>query len=78
MTDFNATCYLRELQAMNRENTMLTPKNSAYDTIWDCAFDHAIRALLTKQGLTGGQTAAFIRNPNGSYSLQITKKEETP
>lgn len=69
MTDCDAACYLKELQALNQENLLQTPKNQGFDTIWDCAFDHAIRALLEKQGLSPN-SCSFTRNPNGSYLLE--------
>lgn len=69
MTDFDAACYLRELQELNRHSMLQTPQNQNFDTIWDCAFDHAIRALLERQGLSA-DSCSFTRNPNGSYSLK--------
>lgn len=33
MTDCDAACYLKELQALNQENLLQTPKNQGFDTI---------------------------------------------
>lgn len=67
MTDMEAACLLRELRQYNLENKLTTPQNTSMDSIWDCAFDHAIRALLRKAGYQEDWDG-FARNPNGSYS----------
>lgn len=47
MTDNDAIEYLMELKEFNVQGKMVTPKNEnlGYDTFYECAFDHAIRAL---------------------------------
>lgn len=48
MTDLDAAQYLRELKDYNRDGKLATPQNTGFDAFWDCAFDHAIRALEEK------------------------------
>lgn len=48
MTDQDAIEYLVELQQYNKQGMMFTPQNDGPDTFWDCAFEHAIRALEHK------------------------------
>lgn len=69
MTDMDAACLLRELRQYNLEGKLSTPQNASTDTTWDCAFDHAIRALLRKAGYQADWDK-FKRNPNGSYSVE--------
>lgn len=47
MTDRDAIKYIRELMEFNMNGKLLTPKNEnlGYDTFYQCAFEHAIRAL---------------------------------
>lgn len=46
MTDLDAIEYIEELMEFNRNDEMLTPKNiNGFDTFYQCALDHAIRAL---------------------------------
>lgn len=47
MTDLEAIEYLKELMEYNRDGLLSTPKNKEldYDTFYQCAFQHAIRAL---------------------------------
>lgn len=47
MTDLDAIEYIEELKGFNSNGEMITPnnKNLGYDTFYQCAFDHAIRAL---------------------------------
>lgn len=65
MTDLDAACYLKELQAYNKKGVLTTPKNTYTDTFWDCALDHAIRALLEKSGVSE-DCVTFSTTPNGS------------
>lgn len=47
MTDLDAIEYIEELKEFNSNGEMITPKNKnlGFDTFYQCAFDHAIRAL---------------------------------
>ena len=47
MRDIDAVEYLEELKDFNAKGKLITPKNETlgYDTFYQCAFDHAIRAL---------------------------------
>lgn len=45
MTDLDAIEYLEDLKKYNRSDKLITPQNKSFDTFFQCAFDHAIRAL---------------------------------
>lgn len=47
MTDLDAIEYIEELKEFNSNGEMITPKNKSlgFDTFYQCAFEHAIRAL---------------------------------
>lgn len=66
MSDMDAACLLKELSAYNLAGQMLTPQMTSFDTFFQCAFDHAIRALEERADRTNVQ---YTRNPNGSYSV---------
>lgn len=48
MTDLDAAQYILDLKRYNQADKLVTPQNDKFDTFWDCAFDHAIRALEEK------------------------------
>lgn len=52
MTDMDAVEYLEELKQFNENGEIVTPKNKGlgFDTFYQCAFDHAIRALKERAG----------------------------
>lgn len=48
MSDLDAVLCLDELRAYNMQHKLRTPKNNSMSPIWDCALDHAVRALTEK------------------------------
>ena len=64
MTDMDAACLLKELADYNAASAMATPQSGGFDTIFQCALDHAVRALEERAGAAG---TAYVKNPNGSY-----------
>lgn len=53
MTDLDAIEYLQELKEFNVQNQFITPKNKTlgYDTIYQCVFERAIRALKEQMSI---------------------------
>lgn len=53
MSDLEAIEYIKELMEYNRGGELVTPKNKelGYDTFYQCAFQHAIRALEERSGV---------------------------
>lgn len=72
MTDVEAAAYLRELKDYNGQGLMSTPatRPGLPDTFFDCAFDHAIRALERNSGAQGVE---YNKNPNGSYTPVVSR-----
>lgn len=70
MTDIDAIGYLQELKEYNRNNMLRTPQNQCHDTIWDCAIDHAIRALRERAGIPEN-ALSFERNQNRSVDVRL-------
>lgn len=69
MSDLDAAAYLRHLQQYNREGLLQTPQNHVHDSVWDCAFLHAIQALEERASVSG--RVYYKQNPNGSFSAVI-------
>lgn len=69
MTDLEAAACLKELQDYNLRGLLKTPQNEDMDSFWDCAFNHAIRALEERADCEGRVT--YRKNPNGSYTAQL-------
>lgn len=70
MTDLDAACLVKELQEYNVTNQLKTPQMDEHDTIFGCALDHALRALMEKAGVKP-EAARFTKNPNGSFSVCV-------
>ena len=47
MRDRDAVEYIEELMEFNRQGKLITPNNEklGFDTFYQCAFEHAVRAL---------------------------------
>ena len=75
MTDLEAACLLKELSDYNMSGRMSTPQGKGPDSIFQCAFDHAVRALEER---AGRPDAKYARNPNGSYSLAEPETRDCP
>lgn len=67
MADLDSACLIRELMEYNKEGLLLTPQMTEFDTIFDCAFTHAIRALEERSGYGVGEVE-YKRNANGSFT----------
>ena len=72
MTDMDAIEYLEELMKFNRADQMTTPQNKKFDTFYQCAFEHAIRAL--KNGLTEDKSVIPERSSLDDRILTLFKE----
>lgn len=70
MTDMDAACLIQELKEYNRAGQMRTPQMDGPDTIFGCALDHAVRALVERAGMKL-PNVRFDKNPNGSFSAYV-------
>lgn len=70
MTDIDAIGYLQELKEYNQNGVLHTPQNQCHDTIWDCAIEHAIRALR-ERACVPEEALSFSRNQNGSITVLL-------
>jgi len=69
MSDLDAAAYLRELSDYNSSGCMSTPAcPEGKDTFFQCAFDHAIRALEERAGV---KNVRYVKNLNGTYTAII-------
>ncbi|MCM1295889.1 MAG: hypothetical protein NC311_10135 [Muribaculaceae bacterium] len=75
MTDLDAACLLKEPSGRNAQGLMRTPQMQSFDTVFQCAFGHAIRALEER---AGAKDPAYAKSPNGSYSINHDDRKETP
>ena len=66
MTDLDAAAYLKKLRDYNQQGSMPTPASPhGRDPFFDCALDHAIRALEER---SGASAVTYRKHPNGGYS----------
>lgn len=80
MTDLDAIQYLKELKEFNLKGQFVTPKNKSigYDMIYQCAFEHAIRAL--KERLNAEDNWIYCGNgenlppKDGFYLVSLSEK----
>lgn len=74
MTDIDAAGYIRELMEYNAQSVFLTPKNNGFDTFFQCAMSHALRALEERAGVHN--QVFYQANPNGSYTAVVSPKDK--
>jgi len=70
VTDLDAAAYLKELSDYNNSGCMVTPAcPEGRDTSFQCAFDHAIRALEERAGVK--TSVCYTKNANGTYTARL-------
>lgn len=67
MTDLDAACLLKELSGYNQAGEMKTPQMQEYDTIFQCAMEHAVHALEERSGM---ESVQYEQNRNRSFSVR--------
>lgn len=77
MTDMDAIGFLKQLKEFNNEDNLVTPQNKHHSDAYECAFDHAIRALEERINRTGLEHYAVRYAPSGSVFIVCAADRDT-